>query len=469
MSIKIDAIRECFEGVIPGTMATADLDGMPNIAYLSQVQFVDSEHVALSYQFFNKTRQNIMVNPRATLVVTSPITVSQYRLSVEYLRTETSGPLFESMKAKLAGIASHTGMSGIFRLLGSDVYRVLNVEQVPGEPLRAPAPQRNLLAALRRSSARLAACSDLEHLLAETLACLDEQFGIEHTMLLMVDEPSARLYTVASRGYESSGVGSEIPLGQGVIGVAARERTPVRIGHMNAEYAYSRAIRENAEQSDWASALETAIPLPGLAESHSQLAVPILAVQRMHGVLFVESPQDLRFSYDDEDALVSLAAQLGQAMHILQGVAEGTDETPCLDMQPAPVAGAPLVIRHYAGSDSVFLGDDYLIKGVAGSIFWTLLCDHVDKKRSEFTNRELRLDARIRLPDVSDNLEARLILLSRRLAERESGIVIEKTGRGRFRLCVRRPIELVAEAQQGAHAAIRSGAFKAAASLSKPR
>jgi hypothetical protein len=31
-----------------------------------------------------------------------------YRLLIRYLRTEISGPLFERMKAKLAGIASHT-------------------------------------------------------------------------------------------------------------------------------------------------------------------------------------------------------------------------------------------------------------------------------------------------------------------------------------------------------------------------
>ncbi len=446
MIIKLDAIRECLEGVVPGIMATAAPDGTPNVAYLSQIQFVDGDHVALSYQFFNKTRQNILSNPRAMLTVTNPATAAQYRLTLQFLRTETAGPLFESMKAKLAGIASHTGMSGIFKLLGADIFRVIDIHQVPGKSLPPPPKQRNLMASLRHSSERISACQDLDRLLNETLACLDELFGICHTMVLMIDAPGERLYTVASRGYEASGIGSEIPLGKGVIGVAAREKTPIRIGHMNAEYAYSRAIRENAQHSDWASALETEIPLPGLPESRSQMAVPIVFAQKLLGVLYVESPQDLRFTYDDEDALVSLALQLGLAIHIQQNAAEACDETPSGNASPLPASGAPLVIRHFAENDSVFLGDDYLIKGVAGSIFWTLFRDFVDKKRSEFTNRELRLDTRIRLPDVSDNLEARLILLSRRLVERNAGIRIEKTGRGRFRLGVDRPVVLVDEA-----------------------
>ena len=445
MTIQLDAIRECFEGAIPGTMATAAEDGTPNVAYLSQVQFVDSEHVALSYQFFNKTRQNIMVNPHATLLLVHPLTVAQYRISLRYLHTETSGPLFESMKAKLAGIASHTGMSGVFRLLGSDVYRVLDIQKVPGETSLAPSPPRNLMASLRTTTERLAACTDLDSLLTTTLGCLDQLFGIHHTMMLMTDQPGERLYTVASRGYEKSGIGSEICLGQGVIGVAARERTPIRIGHMTSEYAYSRAIRESAERSNWASALETEIPLPGLQEPRSQLAVPVMAAQRLLGVLYVESPQDLRFTYDDEDALVSLAGQLGMAIHILQNAAEAADEPAPPALAASPPAGVPLTVRHFRGNDSVFLGDDYLIKGVAGSIFWTLLRDYADKGRTEFTNRELRVDSRVRLPDVSDNLEARLLLLGKRLVERKAPVRIEKTGRGRFRLIVDQPVQLIEE------------------------
>jgi adenylate cyclase len=442
MTLKVDAIRECLEGVIPATIATCAADGTPNVAYLSQVQFVDGDHVALSYQFFNKTRQNVLANPRATVIVTQPETGARYLLAIQYLRTETAGPIFESMKAKLAGIASHTGMSGIFRLLGSDIYRVLDIERVPAENLRPAPERRNLLSPLRLASQRISACADLEGLFNETLNVLESEFDIRHAMILMLDRPAAKLYTVASRGYQRSGVGSEISLGEGVIGVAAREQAPIRIGHMTSEYGYSRAMRDEAKRSGMGGALETEIPPPGLEESRSQLAVPILAIQRLLGVLYVESPQDLRFQYDDEDALVALAGQVGVAMHVMQSMAETSEESSAVRATPARPKGKALTVRHYAENDSVFLNDDYLIKGVAGAIFWTLLRDYADTGRTEFSNRELRVDPRIRLPDIADNLEARLILLARRLTDREAPVRIEKTGRGRFNLCVAGKVQL---------------------------
>ncbi|MCW5638405.1 MAG: GAF domain-containing protein, partial [Rubrivivax sp.] len=108
----------------------------------------------------------------------------------------------------------------------------------------------------------------------------------------------------------------------------------------------------------------------------------------------------------------------------------------------APLAGPPVTVRHYAADDSVFLDDDYLIKGVAGAVLWKLLRDHAATGRTDFSNRELRLAPEIRLPEVGDNLEARLALLTRRLVDRDADLRLQKTGRGRFRLCVARPIEL---------------------------
>ncbi len=193
-----------------------------------------------------------------------------------------------------------------------------------------------------------------------------------------------------------------------------------------------------------ADLLETAIPFPGLAEPHSQLAVPILASGRLLGVLCVESPADLRFGYDDEDALVALAAMLGTAMHALQQ--QETDAQAVAGTPPAAprtAEGQALEVRHYRANDSVFFDGDYLIKGVAGAILWKLLREHEASGRCDFSNRELRMAGDLRLPEVSDNLEARLILLQRRLAERCAQVGIEKTGRGQFRLRVGARLRLV--------------------------
>ncbi len=447
---SLDAIRPCFEGAIPAVMATCAADGTPNVAYISQVYYVDARHVTLSFQFFNTTRKNILANPVATVLVLHPQTAAFFRLHIRYLRTETAGPLFEQMKAQLAGIASHTGMDGVFRLLGSDVYEVQQIESVPGQPLPTPAPRVGLLGAVRRCSERMARCTAMDELLNAVLGAITDLMGIQHAMVLMLDASTQRLYTVASSGYATSGVGSEIEMGEGVVGVAARERTPVRIGHMTNAYLYSRAMRSSLHANVPDIDPATDIPYPGLAQPHSQLAVPVLSAGRLLGVLFVESPAELRFSYEDEDLLVAVAGHLGAAMDLMQASTEAAEPSgaatpPARPAGPgAPGAtGAVVQVRHFSANDSVFINDTYLIKGVAGAILWKLLKDFTQHGRTEFSNRELRLDASIGLPDVSDNLEARLVLLQRRLVEHSPHIRIEKTGRGRFRLAVLRPVALV--------------------------
>ena len=436
------SIRPCLEGVIPAVIATVATEGVPNVAYISQVYYVDERHVALSFQFFNKTRKNILSNPYASLLVLHPVTAEFFRLHIRYLRTETAGPLFEGMKAQLAGIASHSGMSNVFRLLGSDVYEVQSLETVHGDPLPEPPNRCGMLGALRHCSERLSRCTALDELLNATLASLSDFMGIRHAMILMLDPVSQRLYTVASAGYTTSGVGAEIDMGDGVIGVAARERTPVRIMHMTSAYLYSRAVRSNLCADIPGLALETDIPYPGLSEPHSQLAVPMLSSGRLLGVLFVESPLDLQFSFEDEDVLVAVAGHLGSGIDLMQHTTESAE--PDVAAGPAAaVSGAALQVRHFGANDSIFINGVYLIKGVAGAIFWKLVSDHVQLGRTDFSNRELRLDSALGLPEVTDNLDARLLLLQRRLTEHSLGIQMEKTGRGRFRLLVNSPLELM--------------------------
>ncbi len=80
-------------------------------------------------------------------------------------------------------------------------------------------------------------------------------------------------------------------------------------------------MRERAAL-DGLQGIETEIPLPGLTTPESQVAVPLRVGGCVVGVLFVESAKDARFSWEDEDALVAIAAQLGTTIALLQQAAE---------------------------------------------------------------------------------------------------------------------------------------------------
>jgi adenylate cyclase len=149
------------------------------------------------WQFFNKTRANLDANPASQVRVVDPETLEQYELDLEYLHTGSDGPAFEAMRANLNAIASQTRASGIFRLRGIHIHRVLRCARV-GEPAGA-APwcvDRDFVRPLDEFTRRLAVCPDYEAATRAALQALDDLFGFSPAVLLVCDPSAERLFAV---------------------------------------------------------------------------------------------------------------------------------------------------------------------------------------------------------------------------------------------------------------------------------
>ena len=461
MSLGLEKLASCFQGIIPAMLFTSAKDGTPNAAFLSHVEYVDPEHVALSFQFFNKSRRNIAENPQALVRVIDPDTQQGWALRLKYERSETSGPLFDRMYLRIEAIASYCGLKGIFKLLAADVYKVESVEPVPEESgvtdaaVRRGREQQEVavftMKALQDLSMRINTADCLENLLDSILAGLEEFFGFNHSMILLAGEKPNTLVTIASRGYPEAGAGAEAAFGEGIIGLVAEAQKPIRISGLLRWMLHAYAAKRRAEEQGVSSA-ERRVPLPGLENPASQLGVPLLVRGELVGVLCIESDTPYRFHEEDKTSIELLGSYLAIAIQNMQlqepedppAASQGNDRAGNGAADAAKVATATKrEVTYYKGEEVVMLDGDYLIRSLPARILWKLLSAHKSEGRSEFTNRELRLDKSLNLPDYKDNLETRLLLLRRRLDQKSPDIRLMPKGRGRFALELSSELKLV--------------------------
>ncbi len=125
-----EAIRPALDNGLPATIVTCSGAGVPNATIISEVYYVDESHVALSFQFFNKTIRNVRENPRAAVCINDLMGREYWLLDLEFEHSEEEGPIFDVMEMRIEAIASATGMSGIFKLMAADIYRVRSVRRM---------------------------------------------------------------------------------------------------------------------------------------------------------------------------------------------------------------------------------------------------------------------------------------------------------------------------------------------------
>jgi hypothetical protein len=303
--------------------------------------------------------------------------------------------------------------------------------------------------AMQDLAGRIHRADCLENLVDSILAGLDESFGFKHsTILVTTDEPGV-LVTIGSRGYAETGVGAEVRFGEGIGGMVAEARKPIRISGLMRGMLYALAMHKEAAQPGVPPRLR--IPLPGLANPESQLGVPLLVRGELVGVLCLESEMPYRFHEDDKALIELLGGYLGIAienMQLHERAAEPQSKLPSAASDPvatrpaerttAPTRHEPRRTCHelvyYSTDECIMVDGEYLIRSLPARILWRLLMTRDDCGRGEFTNRELRLDKSLNLPEYRDNLESRLLLLRRRLEQKCPDIRLVPRARGRFAL-----------------------------------
>jgi len=145
-----------------------------------------------------------------------------------------------------------------------------------------------LLKALIDIGQELASTIELEELLNRILKISREVFHFENAIIRLLDADRGMLVTAASYGYAEEAIRPEIRVGQGVMGKVAKVGRPILVTDVTTLPDY----------------------VHGITNARSELAVPMLAREKLIGVFNVESPRPDAFCEAD---IVPLMAMAGQA------------------------------------------------------------------------------------------------------------------------------------------------------------
>ena len=154
---------------------------------------------------------------------------------------------------------------------------------------------------------------DMDAIANTMLESMHEYFDFEHSMILLVDQNEGSLKVIATYGYDDQGIGAEVKIGVGVIGMVAKKKKLMRMANMGAQKQYINAIKEQVQPVNKGKPLDE-IVLPGLQNAESQVAIPMLIENELIGVFSVESDRVNIFDKSDELIIKILANQAASAL-----------------------------------------------------------------------------------------------------------------------------------------------------------
>ena len=180
------------------------------------------------------------------------------------------------------------------------------------------AKRTNDVRIIQQISSQITSTLDLGEVLEIVLGAMERVLGFRHSMLLLAEPAGDALLVAATRGYGEPSTeparAVRVRIGEGVIGVVAERRVPMRVGNIGASVRYLQAIRARMEAAGQGPSAENPVGLPGLPDVQSQLALPLLVKDRLVGVLAVESARPNAFDELDEVLLRIISHQAATAI-----------------------------------------------------------------------------------------------------------------------------------------------------------
>ena len=152
--------------------------------------------------------------------------------------------------------------------------------------------EQKLFRALIDVGKELAAITERDYLLTRILEISREVFHFDNAIIRLIASDGKTLETVASFGYSQEACEKPIYLGQGIMGKAAQFGKPYLVHNVSQTTDY----------------------IPGIEAARSELAVPLIARDRVIGVFNVENEQPEAYTANDCDALSLLAGQAAIAI-----------------------------------------------------------------------------------------------------------------------------------------------------------
>src|SRR6266436_145891 len=131
---------------------------------------------------------------------------------------------------------------------------------------------------------------DLDEVLSQILMIAKDYFRVENCAILLLDLADQKLKV--RKEFGGSRLGCEIPLGQGIIGTAAKRKLPIYVPDVSKDPRYIKTF----------------------TKTNSELAIPLMVRDEVYGVLDFQSGQLDYFDTDTIDLLTLFSTQASIAL-----------------------------------------------------------------------------------------------------------------------------------------------------------